>query len=304
VKLPQTENEQNVARHYHFARDLLFPPKTRVGELVEEVATGKHTRGGNFDGDVLKPVGDAYHAAYPLPGHKGTYSTLKKQKQALDEKLRSSKLCTPTMPWNILDMGFPEKSAAYTARADTMEAIVAVASEALEEMDFVGRRMALEKRHVKYVQEENDRYLQTVEAIRQAFDEKLKTELEEEKARHEQKLEFEKSRHRGEAKFDEEVFIEVLRVQIKKDRENADRYSGGGGGGGAARVRPDGHSCPIISEVMEDPVLAMDGNTYERSAIEKWLGTNDTSPLTNETMPSKMLVPNLALRKMIEDWVA
>jgi hypothetical protein len=44
------------------------------------------------------------------------------------------------------------------------------------------------------------------------------------------------------------------------------------------------------------PVLAADGNTYERSANEQWFTTNDNSPLTNATLPNKMLVPNLALR--------
>jgi hypothetical protein len=48
----------------------------------------------------------------------------------------------------------------------------------------------------------------------------------------------------------------------------------------------------------------MDGNTYERSAIEQLFATNDTSPLTNEKMPSKTLVPNHGTRKMIQDWVA
>lgn len=28
--------------------------------------------------------------------------------------------------------------------------------------------------------------------------------------------------------------------------------------------------CPITTEVMDDPVIAADGYTYERSAIEEW----------------------------------
>ena len=28
--------------------------------------------------------------------------------------------------------------------------------------------------------------------------------------------------------------------------------------------------CPITHDRMEDPVICVDGNTYERSAIEKW----------------------------------
>ena len=40
--------------------------------------------------------------------------------------------------------------------------------------------------------------------------------------------------------------------------------------------------CPITLEIMSDPVVAADGRTYERSAIEDWLSTGkQTSPLTN-----------------------
>jgi hypothetical protein len=50
---------------------------------------------------------------------------------------------------------------------------------------------------------------------------------------------------------------------------------------------------------MRDPVVAADGNTYEREAIEAWLRTHDTSPMTNQQLPHKALVPNLALRSSI-----
>jgi len=68
-----------------------------------------------------------------------------------------------------------------------------------------------------------------------------------------------------------------------------------------AQEMPDEYLCPITQDVMEDPVIAMDGHTYERKAIEEWLLTRDTSPMTNMTLPSKMLVPNLAVRSMIAE---
>ena len=37
--------------------------------------------------------------------------------------------------------------------------------------------------------------------------------------------------------------------------------------------------CPITQEVMEDPVITSDGHTFERSAIEAWLGKNNTELL-------------------------
>ena len=59
--------------------------------------------------------------------------------------------------------------------------------------------------------------------------------------------------------------------------------------------------CPITQELMRDPVFTMDGQTYERSAIEEWLKTNDTSPATGKRLPSKMLVDNVSARGMIRE---
>jgi len=58
--------------------------------------------------------------------------------------------------------------------------------------------------------------------------------------------------------------------------------------------------CPITMAVMKDPVVAADGHTYERSAIESWLRQRKVSPLTNSPMTAKPLTPNLAMRSQIE----
>jgi len=43
--------------------------------------------------------------------------------------------------------------------------------------------------------------------------------------------------------------------------------------------------CPITLEIMNDPVKCqLDGRNYERNAIEQWLKTNGTSPLTRTKM--------------------
>ncbi|KAK9828804.1 hypothetical protein WJX72_002158 [[Myrmecia] bisecta] len=52
-------------------------------------------------------------------------------------------------------------------------------------------------------------------------------------------------------------------------------------------VSLDEMECPITHEVMTDPVIAADGYTYERSAIEEWFETHDTLPMTNEVVESK-----------------
>jgi hypothetical protein len=72
---------------------------------------------------------------------------------------------------------------------------------------------------------------------------------------------------------------------------------------------------------MEDPVVAADGHTYERRAIEGWFEKHLTSPITNlplrcafrdslkiflaDSLPGsvKLLFPNIAVRSAISDYV-
>jgi hypothetical protein len=44
--------------------------------------------------------------------------------------------------------------------------------------------------------------------------------------------------------------------------------------------------CPIMYQLFRDPVIAYDGHTYERSAIENWLEDHQTSPRTGNKMVS------------------
>ena len=60
--------------------------------------------------------------------------------------------------------------------------------------------------------------------------------------------------------------------------------------------------CPITTEVMSDPVMAADGHSYERSAIERWLATKSTSPMTGEALVHSFLAPNHTLRRQIREW--
>mmetsp|Transcript_36242 Transcript_36242/g.102121 ORF Transcript_36242/g.102121 Transcript_36242/m.102121 type:complete len:95 (+) Transcript_36242:3-287(+) len=62
--------------------------------------------------------------------------------------------------------------------------------------------------------------------------------------------------------------------------------------------------CPITHDIMEDPVIAGDGHTYERRAIIRWLEHHDTSPTTNLQLHTTTLLPNIALRKAIQDFRA
>ena len=59
--------------------------------------------------------------------------------------------------------------------------------------------------------------------------------------------------------------------------------------------------CPITQEEFYDPVITADGMTYERSAIEKWLQTSNTSPLTGAVLESTLLIPCVIVRSQIQD---
>jgi len=60
--------------------------------------------------------------------------------------------------------------------------------------------------------------------------------------------------------------------------------------------------CPITQEVMRDPVIAEDGHTYEKDAIENWLEKSLTSPMTRQPISPAKLIPNLALKQLIDQW--
>ena len=58
----------------------------------------------------------------------------------------------------------------------------------------------------------------------------------------------------------------------------------------------------VASPGMSDPVMAADGHSYERSAIERWLATKSTSPMTGEALVQSFLAPNHTLRRQIREW--
>ncbi|PAA90722.1 hypothetical protein BOX15_Mlig005854g3, partial [Macrostomum lignano] len=80
---------------------------------------------------------------------------------------------------------------------------------------------------------------------------------------------------------------------MKNNRTEADKDAG----------IPDEYLCPITRELMRDPVIAADGYTYERGAIESWLERGrTTSPMTNELMKPQ-LISNRSLRVLIQRYI-
>jgi len=84
---------------------------------------------------------------------------------------------------------------------------------------------------------------------------------------------------------------------------------------------PDSFRCSITRDVMQDPVVAADGHSYEKSAIRKHIEIYHTtmrrnmeeqgqeawtgwarSPMTNLELDDYYLIPNRSLKSAIADW--
>jgi len=65
---------------------------------------------------------------------------------------------------------------------------------------------------------------------------------------------------------------------------------------------PAAFVCCITSELFLNPVVASDGHSYERAAIEKWFERHDTSPRTGERLVSKDIIPNHNLRSQVLEY--
>jgi hypothetical protein len=61
---------------------------------------------------------------------------------------------------------------------------------------------------------------------------------------------------------------------------------------------PSSFLCPITHELMTDPVIDPDGNSFERSAIENWLKEHSTSPIVN-LLPKKQNILNNFLSRLV-----
>ena len=52
--------------------------------------------------------------------------------------------------------------------------------------------------------------------------------------------------------------------------------------------------CPISYELPVDPVLAEDGNIYERECIKRHLAKKQTSPINNTPMGTRLIEPGIS----------
>lgn len=65
---------------------------------------------------------------------------------------------------------------------------------------------------------------------------------------------------------------------------------------------PDAFLDPMTHEVMRDPVTLEDGHSYDKASIQEWFRRgNHTSPITNLTVNCTTMIPNVTLKKAIEE---
>lgn len=68
---------------------------------------------------------------------------------------------------------------------------------------------------------------------------------------------------------------------------------------------PQSFKCPITCEVMRDPVVTQDGHVYESEAIQEWFRRGHrTSPVTGAVLANLALLPEVPLRRAIEEYMA
>ena len=60
--------------------------------------------------------------------------------------------------------------------------------------------------------------------------------------------------------------------------------------------------CPITNSTFINPVITPFGQTYEKNAIEKWIEKYHTSPITKKRLENENLIPNYALKNLIEEY--
>eukprot|EP01022_Parablepharisma_sp_SALTPOND_P017483 TRINITY_DN2802_c0_g2_i1.p3 TRINITY_DN2802_c0_g2~~TRINITY_DN2802_c0_g2_i1.p3 ORF type:complete len:209 (-),score=20.65 TRINITY_DN2802_c0_g2_i1:1754-2380(-) len=63
----------------------------------------------------------------------------------------------------------------------------------------------------------------------------------------------------------------------------------------------DTYICPISYTLMNNPVTAEDGHTYERENVEAWLNKSNTSPVTRAVLATKKLIPNVKAKQSIRE---
>ena len=65
---------------------------------------------------------------------------------------------------------------------------------------------------------------------------------------------------------------------------------------------PKSYLCCITHQLMQNPVMDREGNTYEESAILQWLRNNSSSPITRNYLDTTHLTINRAVKDAIQEY--
>jgi len=65
---------------------------------------------------------------------------------------------------------------------------------------------------------------------------------------------------------------------------------------------PDYLLCNISFVLMQDPVIAPSGYSYERAEIEEWIAIHPCDPMTRQPLTREQLYPAEAIKKAIQDY--
>ena len=56
----------------------------------------------------------------------------------------------------------------------------------------------------------------------------------------------------------------------------------------------------LLQALLIDPVVAADGHTYERQALQAWLQHHSISPITGEHLTHRHLVDNAVIKSLLQ----
>jgi regulator of replication initiation timing len=66
---------------------------------------------------------------------------------------------------------------------------------------------------------------------------------------------------------------------------------------------PTDFRCPISLQLMVDPVIVPSGTTFDRPSIVPWIKVHKTCPNTRDPLTENQLIPNRAIKGMIEAFI-
>ena len=58
--------------------------------------------------------------------------------------------------------------------------------------------------------------------------------------------------------------------------------------------------CCLLQGLLEEPVIAADGYTYERHAFQEWLKQHSDSPVTGLPLHTTATLPNFAIMAVVK----